>query len=174
MKKPISIGSPQFKRLQAKWYRILDRKGHKDVERYQDLNLFPATTMPHGHGPFLFDTDTDELDEDYIRLEDTDQAGYWRQVGRYASQMSPKDKRYDVIMAFSQCGSISETAQECGIGFYKARHIIRTWLSKNGLHQYLRSRGPDEEPAPPPGPVRHLSKSEIKRLNYTAPKKKGK
>lgn len=175
-KKPIKIGSKAFLKLQQQWYRkdakLAAKRGEKDVERYIDMNRLPVTTMPRMHGPFLYQPDTDELDEDFVALADTDKAGFWREVGRKAAEMKEWDKDYVLICAFAESGTYAEAAQEAGVDYERAKRKIRKWLGSHGLKEATGYSRVKHEPAPEPAPCRTLTKAEIAKLDYQQPRSK--
>ena len=179
MSKPIRIGSKKFLDLQAKWYKKLERMGHVDVERFIDMNKYPLSTMPRGHGDFVYDREPDgEYDEeydsrngvDYTPIQDTDKAAFWRVVGHNAARVPVKDKNYRLYNAFADLGTFSAAARECKMQPAKARQTIQAWLKSLGLKESVGLSRKTREAKVKPEPVRVLSKAEIKRLNLTPPK----
>lgn len=174
MPKPIKIGSPRFLKLQQKWYKKLAKKGHVDVERYQDFNKMPVSTMPRLHGSFIYDPEADEISDEaeFVAMADTDKAGFWREVGREASAMDPADKMYNLANAFAEHGTFTDAATECGIDAGKATRALRRWLRSVDLKAATGLSRTAHDPPQEPGPVRKLSKAEIAKLDYTPPRRK--
>ena len=171
-KKPIKLGSVAFLKLQRKWYRKVAKAGHVDVERFIDMNKLPITTMPRAHGPFLYQPDTDELEEDFIALADTDKAGFWRMVGRKAAEMPASDRDFDLICAFAEEGTYSDAGQAVGISYSQAKSRIKKWLKANDLPDIVGATKTPQPKQPEPGPCRTLTAAEIAKLRYTQPRKK--
>jgi hypothetical protein len=179
MARPIKIGSKKFLKLQQTWYNKVERSGHVDVERFMDMNKYPLSTMPRGHGSFIFDREPDgEYDDDYdsrngvdyTPIQDTDKAAFWRVVGHKAALVPVKDKRYKLLNAFADLGTFSAAAKEVGMERIKAQNIIRDWLKQIGLKDATGLSRSSKKEKPVPAPVKALSKSEIARLGYIPPK----
>src|SRR6185503_4151986 len=174
MTKPIKLNSPQFEKLQRKWYKRLKREGFEDVERFQDMNKLPVSTMPRLHGSFLYDPDTGEIGDDVevTPLAETDKAGYWREVGRKQSLMRRSDKNYKLISVFAETGTMAAAGAACGLSRTEATNRIKAWLRSHGLKEFTGLSRHRVEPQPPPGPCRSLSAAEIAKLNLTPPRGK--
>ncbi len=177
-RKQIKIGSPAFNRLQSTWYKkdakLAASRGEKDVERYQDFNKLPITTMPRLHGSFIYDPESDEISDEaeFIPLADTDKGAFWREVGRCANNLLRNDPMYKIAHAFAEHGSFMAAGRAVGLPRKPAEAKLKGWLRDNGLKEYTGlSRGTHDK-GPPPGPVRVLSKVEIAKLDLTPPRSK--
>ena len=177
--KPIKLGSKQFLALQRKWYGKVKASGHVDVERFMDMNKLPISTMPRAHGPFLYDPEeSDEFDQEndssngieYESLADTDKARFWREVTHKATAMPTKDPLYKLANAFAEQGSFAAAARQCRTSKAAAEAKLKKWLKQNGLKDATGLTRRTRTEKVKPEPVRQLSKSEIKRLDYQSPK----
>ncbi len=135
------------------------------------MNKQPLSTMPRLHGSFIYDPETEELSDEaeYVALADTDKAGFWREVGRLANELASNDPMKKLALAFAEYGSFSKTARAFKLDRQRTMTSLRKWLKQNNLKPATGLSRTTHEKEPAPGPVRHLIKEEIAKLNLKAP-----
>lgn len=162
-------------KLTKLWYKkasrpYKDKDGntmmYTDIERGQDFNKLPATTMPRAHGPFLFEPDSDELDMDgaSMPLEDTDNAAYWREIGRKANSLPKNWKGRAMILTFADSGSLHTARIAHGLTRWKARSLLASFLEWAELPS-TRTRVKAEAKSEP-APVKVLTRDEIVKIAH--------
>jgi hypothetical protein len=113
-----------FDALKQEWYQKAADSGFKDIESPsgQSVTRLPAVTLTSVHANTVTDS-----------LYDTENAQYWRAVGRAAAVTKLNDKHYILYNAFADTGCFTEAAKEAGISFNKAAPQIRKWLKSLNL-----------------------------------------
>ena len=184
MKKPLS--KEAFKKLQARWYKKLKREGFRDVECFTDLNKISGQTFRQsGDGSvMLWDFHGNDSDDDGVRdwplvdnlgndipqgeleLSNTAKYEYYDRITTYAAHTSPRRRKF-LLLSIKVGRSIA--AKEMSMSQSEANTIWSATLQKLGLPKRT-VQAPRDFEQDTPAPVRVLSKSEIAKLGYKAPK----
>jgi hypothetical protein len=113
-----------FNELQQEWYQKAADSGFKDIESPsgKSVTRLPAVVLTSVHCNTVTNS-----------LHDTENAQYWRAVGRAAAELSPDHSHYILYNAFADSGCFTEAAKEAGISYNKAAFQIRKWLDSLNL-----------------------------------------
>ena len=108
-----------FDALKQEWYQKAADSGFKDIESPsgQSVTRLPAVTLTSVHANTVTDS-----------IHDTENAQYWRAVGRAAAELPLSHNLYFLANAFADTGCFTEAAKEAGISYNRAAFKIRKWL----------------------------------------------
>jgi len=113
-----------FNKLQQEWYQKAADSGFKDIESLsgKSVTRLPAVTLTSVHANNVTDS-----------LHDTENAQYWRVVGRAAADLPTDHNHYLLYNAFADSGCFTQAAMETGIKYNEAAYQIRKWLKSLNL-----------------------------------------
>jgi hypothetical protein len=177
----------QLKRLQTQWNNRLASEGLGilgDAHHWTFPGItakgagFTSLTQINDGEPFdathLFESDALAA-HGHAAVAETTHATFWRKFSQAAHALRDHDQAKPFLVVLGECGYVKHAAQKTNTPISQARHWLNGFCADHGFDRrrvyYKRSVAPIDEYAP--GPVRHLSKSEIKRLKYTPPIKAG-
>jgi hypothetical protein len=172
------FNTPEFKKLQAKWYKKLRKSGFIDIECGVDLNKVNGQTLPQGRY-ILWDferADSEGMTEAFLErfngwngtdtVQDMPKYRYYEAIIDYGQSLEDDRTKKFLLMAVDV--GPTKAARKLRMSQTQARDIWSATLEQIGLPRPTRV---SHEPPPEPAPVRTLTKAEIKRLQYTAPMK---
>jgi hypothetical protein len=177
----------QLKRLQTQWNNRLASEGLGilgDAHHWTFPGItangvgFTSLQQTNNGEPFdathLFESDA-LATHGHAAVAETTHATFWRKFSHAAHALRDHDQAKPFLVALGDCGYIKHAAKQANVTMIQARHWLNGFCADHGFDRrrvyYKRSAAPVDPYQP--GPVRHLSKSEIKRLKYTPPIKAG-
>lgn len=193
------VSKSQFNELQRVWDDILKLADFVDIEKGRDLNLMDASTFrgasDGGHGmevcqvpmtsnclrPGMEDYSSpgyfraSEL-ETHEGFADAPQARMWAVLSRAAHDLPVESGLRDLLVDVTTTGEIDQAAKRHGLNRETVRIKVRRLCEAVGIDyaNLLASARPRRpEPQTQAAPVRRLSRREIKRLQYSPPKRIG-
>jgi len=188
MPKPLSPA--KFQALQRRWYKKANKLAQErgetgDIEYGRDLNKTAGQTFRQsGDGSVmlwdfsapdqddsvrdwaLVDSSGHEIEQGELELSNTAKYEYYDRIMTYAAHTSPRRRKF-LLLSIQKGRSIA--AKEMSMSQSEANTIWSATLQKLGLPKRT-VQAPRDFEQDTPAPVRVLSKSEIAKLGYKAPK----